>query len=104
MRPTSDSPSLKFRPRSWGHGAGRRLVGSVADPHGVKSLIKQVSPLPRAIFNEGERDNSCDDVNTIVETKFAPHLKSLALGRTPTKEEWDAVWALTSNFLPRSRK
>lgn len=43
-------------------------------------------------------------MNRIFETTFAPHLKSLAAGRPPTKLEWNAVWALTANFLPRSRK
>lgn len=80
----------------------RERGGFTYGPKSTKTLTVEENAF--AIFNGGERDNSCDDVNSIIETKFAPHLKSLALGRTPTKEEWNAVWVLTSNFLARSRK
>jgi hypothetical protein len=80
----------------------RERCGLAYGPKSTKTLTVEENAF--AIFNDGERDNSCDDVNSIIETKFAPHLKSLALGRAPTKEEWNAVWALTSNLLARSRK
>jgi hypothetical protein len=80
----------------------RERGGFAYGPKSTKTLTVEENAF--AIFNDGERDNSCDDVNSIIETKLAPHLKSLALGRTPTKEEWNAVWVLTSNFLARSRK
>jgi len=80
----------------------RERGGLAYGPKSTKTLTVEDNAF--AIFNEGERDNSCDDVNSIIETKFAPHLKSLVPGRTPTKEEWNAVWILTSNFLLRSRR
>ena len=47
-----DSPSSKFRPRSWLLKA-RHLFGSDEKPHSIKSIIEQVSPLPRLhLFNE----------------------------------------------------
>ena len=76
--------------------------GLAYGPKSTKTLTVEEHAF--AIFNDGERDNSCDEVNRKFEDKFAPHLKSLTLCHTPTKEEWNAVWALTSNFLARSRK
>jgi hypothetical protein len=80
----------------------RERGGIAYGPKSTKTLTVEENAF--AIFNDGVRDNSCDGANSIFETKFAPHIKSLSSDRPPTKEEWNAVWGLTSNFLARSRK
>lgn len=80
----------------------RERGGIAYGPKSTKTLTVEENAF--AIFTDGVRDNSCDGVNSIIETKLAPHIKSLASDPLPTKEEWIAVWGLTSNFLARSRK
>ena len=78
----------------------RERSGITFGPKSTKRLTVEENAF--AVFNGEERDNSCDDVNTGIETRLAPQIKSLDPGKPVTPEEWFAVWILTANFLARS--
>lgn len=56
------------------------------------------------IFNEGQRDTSCDEVNSAIERHCGQHLAALRADTPPTDDQWRAVWFLASNLYTRSRR
>lgn len=80
----------------------RKRGGSTYGPVSTEPLTTEDYAF--TIFNEGVRDDSCDDVNSRIETRIAGGIKSLTPAREPSPKEWLAVLFLSANLLARSRR
>lgn len=56
------------------------------------------------LWVDDRRNTSCDEVNKVLETWTAPHLKMLNTGSTLSKDQWRAIWIISANLLARSRR
>lgn len=80
----------------------RQRRGTTYGPVSTRSLAVENHAF--TIINEGVPDDSCDGVNTAIETRIARSVQSLSPGKEVTKEEWVALLFLTANLLARSRR